>query len=287
MNIRTVSDLTEIQHPLADEDLVEVSHSNGENRYSSHKYKIGNLRNDIVDRSVDESCRTFSIGRGTDLSAPLAYVLSLSACVDEEDGTVTFDKQPRVENPDPGNHDPNFLQTREQVCQIAEDKSCFIGPASYTECEPLNDAGSTQDYDYYWKIEGGQYDSSLALDEDGFQMDGVRMERTGWLVVYGWLASDADVLPQNAWVALYGLFDDEDNWKVMQVQPWIVGKHSQQMQYVSFGVPVRAGAKLKIMTGFPVNGTVSGFQTYSHTLLLQPQRGNIINSFVGYVISNR
>jgi hypothetical protein len=81
MNIRTVSDLTEVQGALADEDLIEVSRSNSENRYSSHKYKVGNLRDNFVSESVDQACLALNVGRGTDLSAPLAYVGGLSACV--------------------------------------------------------------------------------------------------------------------------------------------------------------------------------------------------------------
>ena len=52
------------------------------------------------------------------------------------------------------------------------------------------------------------------------------------------------------------------------------------MQYVSFNIPVSSGMKLKIRTGFKVDGTNSGFAqpnalTYDSW---QP------NSFVGYVV---
>lgn len=68
----------------------------------------------------------------------------------------------------------------------------------------------------------------------------------------------------------------------MQVQPWVIGSKSSIMQYVSFNIPVSSGTKLKIRTGFKVDGTNSGFAqpnalTYDSW---QP------NSFVGYVIQN-
>lgn len=56
------------------------------------------------------------------------------------------------------------------------------------------------------------------------------------------------------------------------------------MQYVGFNVPVRKNMKLKIMTGFPVNGTTSGFQTPDGHSLLMTRYGNVPNTFVGYVI---
>ena len=287
MNIRTISDLSEAK-TLSDEDLIEVSKSAGSNKFTSNKHKVGKLREDIVNKSILKWSQDYNLPKGSDLGAAYSFTRELSGSVSQLSGVVTFNKQPRLKQQPDVNNDDLGLQTRKQVCDLIDKRSgSFIGPGTYVKCEPLNDQGNTQDYEYYWKIEGGQYDSSLALDEEGFRIGPVQVRDTGWLVMYGWLASSDDVLPQNAWVGLYGLFDDDETWKLVQMQPWIMGRYSQQMQYVGFGLPVRAGARFKVMTGFPVNGSVSGYQTYSHTLLLTPQRGNIINSFVGYVVTSK
>ena len=38
------------------------------------------------------------------------------------------------------------------------------------------------------------------------------------------------------------------------IQPWIRGTNASQMQYVGFTIPVRKGLRVKVKTGFPVNG---------------------------------
>lgn len=288
MNIRTISDLSEVA-TLGDDDLIEVSRSAGSNKFTSNKHKVGNLRAATAEQAVAKWSTEYKLPRNFDLKNVTDYVQAFRGEVAVSSAKiVNFKHQPRLQSQPATNNDDLSLQTKKQVCDLIDKRAgSFVGPGMYVKCEPLNDQGNTQDYEYYWKIEGGQYDSSLALDEEGFQMGPVQVKDTGWLVMYGWLASDENVLPQNAWVGLYGLFDDDETWKLVQVQPWIMGRHSQQMQYVGFGLPVRAGGRFKVMTGFPVNGSVSGYQTYSHTLLLTPQRGNIINSFVGYIVTSK
>lgn len=93
-------------------------------------------------------------------------------------------------------------------------------------------------------------------------------------------------MPQNAWVGLYvqGTAEKVNNrWILAQMQPWPMTGNSQIMQYVCFTVPVNAGSKFKVMTGFPVNGSNSGLQ-YSVNSLLPGY--NMPNTLVGYVIQN-
>ena len=144
----------------------------------------------------------------------------------------------------------------------------------------------------HWHIDDGQTDSTTWIDPQTNsvgQPDGVRCEHTGFLTIYGWLADNGMVLPQNAWVGLYAkMYVQKENqisptggqWVLLQVQPWIRGANATQLQYVCFNIPVREGLYLKIRTGFNVNGKVGGFQdgrslTYA---LNQP------NSFTGYIV---
>ena len=71
-------------------------------------------------------------------------------------------------------------------------------------------------------------------------------------------------------------------WVLLQAQPFVIGKYSQAAQYVGFNIPVKAGIELKIMTGFPVNGSASGFPAGPKLMFVD----NRPNSFVGYVTSN-
>jgi len=54
------------------------------------------------------------------------------------------------------------------------------------------------------------------------------------------------------------------------------------MQYVSFNLPVKAGLRLKIMTGFNVNGNNTGLTDIPS--LMFGQEGNMPNTFVGYIL---
>jgi hypothetical protein len=54
------------------------------------------------------------------------------------------------------------------------------------------------------------------------------------------------------------------------------------MQYVGFTLPVRKGLKLKVMTGFNVNGENSGFGNANS--LMTSGVGSMVNTFVGYIV---
>ena len=69
---------------------------------------------------------------------------------------------------------------------------------------------------------------------------------------------------------------------LIQMQPWIIGSRSQTMQYVGFSIPVKKGLKLKVMTGFNVNGENSGFGNANS--LMTSGVGSMVNTFVGYIV---
>lgn len=140
---------------------------------------------------------------------------------------------------------------------------------------------------YFWRID--EKDSSKAIyDAKSQTVDGYEMMRdTGQLVVWGWLADKGDVPPEMAWVGLFAAVKCEDSNDTqtievpISIQPWIRGEYASTLQYVSFNVPVKAGLKVKIKTGFTVNNQNSGFQN-SGTLTFIDM--NIPNSFFGYIV---
>lgn len=143
---------------------------------------------------------------------------------------------------------------------------------------------------YFWQIDAQQTDSSTSIhDKDSGSVDGYEEIRdTGNLVVWGWLAENITPppAPEQCWVALFAKLKCENynNTEMdvpVQVKPWIRGVNSPIIQYVSFNIPVRKGLRLKIKTGFPVNGDNSGLQNPGSLTFLD---GNIPNAFFGYVI---
>lgn len=91
------------------------------------------------------------------------------------------------------------------------------------------------------------------------------MRSTGQLVVWGWLADNGEVPAEMAWVGLFAAIkcEGQDATQTydlpISIQPWIRGEHASEMQYISFNVPVKAGLRVKIKTGFAVNENSQGF----------------------------
>lgn len=139
----------------------------------------------------------------------------------------------------------------------------------------------------HWHFDNGTRDTSQFVWPDGTTHESETCNNNGNLVVYGWLADNGNVLPQEAWVAIYGkiLYPSEGGaydtaWVALQVHPWIVGSKSTAMQYVSFNIPVKTGLELKIKTGFNVNTNPSGLQVGNRETFSLNEPG----SFVGYII---
>ena len=141
----------------------------------------------------------------------------------------------------------------------------------------------------HWKIGENQTDSSEYIDTTGYPVGPKVCTHTGNLVIYGWLADNGDVEPQDAWVGLYGCLhtntdtDNERDWVLLQLQPWPLTPKSSVFQYVGFNVKVSKGLLLKIKTGFRVKGKNSGFQGGSSLTYWTNQP----NSFVGYFLTTK
>lgn len=156
---------------------------------------------------------------------------------------------------------------------------------------------------YFWKIDHNQKDSSTMLyDGMSWARQGeVEIKDSGNLVIWGWLADQGDIDPEYAWVGLFGRLgfssttsfskDDPNSnqtklpWFPIQIKPWIRGEYANTMQYVGFNVLVKKGLRLKIKTGFPVNGTAGGAKNSPGSLVFGDKDPCPPNSFFGYVIA--
>ncbi len=141
---------------------------------------------------------------------------------------------------------------------------------------------------YYWKIDDNGTDSSESIVENTSltRLPYQQMKRSGNLVIYGWLADRGAVDPVNCWVGLFAFLktgQTTSQWVPVSIKPWIRGINASVLQYVGFNIPVKKGLRLKIKTGFNVNGKTSDFQ-YSQSLTFRDKW--VPNSFVGYLISN-
>lgn len=131
---------------------------------------------------------------------------------------------------------------------------------------------------------------SMQIDENlGNQTNDVELKESGQFICYGWLTGSKSVSPANAYVALLGEIGNGrgfSSWALLQLQPWIAGANAQYMQYVCFNIPVSAGLKLRIVTGFKITDFSQSFG--SQGLVYNPIAGNSTNTpntFMGYVIS--
>lgn len=212
----------------------------------------------------------------------------------EFNGEKTFKKIPTCDaryDASTVNPDGYSLPNVNYVKQLIEDNGSYISETSYIMGDPNNESPYTTDSDYFlhFRIDDGGRDSSEFVTTTGETAGYEKCPYTGQLVIYGWLADQGGVMAQDAWVGLYGLMnvinenqEMDQKWTLLQVQPWIIGSKSSIMQYVSFNIPVSSGMKLKIRTGFRVDGTNSGFAQPNALTYTSWQP----NSFVGYVIQN-
>ena len=131
---------------------------------------------------------------------------------------------------------------------------------------------------------------SMQIDETiGNQTNDIELHESGQFICYGWLTGSKSVSLANAYVALLGEIGDNLGnraWALLQLQPWIAGANAQYMQYVCFNIPVSAGLKIRIMTGFKITDFSQSFG--SQGLVYNPIAGNSTNTpntFMGYVIT--
>lgn len=295
--------------------------NNDASRYASKKVLYKNIRSDIHDAAVkdivDEYHLTDNDGKinVSDLKSDIQQIIGEDF---EFRGKKKFTSWPYVDIdfPQPGQDLPEYgneyeyiLPNIKKVKQLVADNSVFMSTqdSQVAEGNPLpQHASSSTDISipesleysstigrgkfYFWHIDAQQTDSSMSIhDADSGSTDGYEEIRdTGNLVIWGWLAENVSPIPEpeQCWVGLFAKMKCENynNTEVdvpVSIQPWIRGKNSSSIQYLSFNIPVKKGLRLKIKTGFPVNGENSGIQRPGSLTFLD---GNIPNAFFGYVI---
>ena len=215
-------------------------------------------------------------------------------------GTKTFDSIPAIVQPKErytasGNASLGQLVPNiEKTIDLIDERSGYISQTYFVDANPRVGNYTNEFKQFmYWHIDDQGQDSSLWIDpETDMEAGPVYVPSTGWLTIVGWLADNGKVLNQEAWVGLFGKINVKGSdqisstpatqWVPLQYQPWLISSQSAHRQHVSFSLPVKAGLQLKIMTGFNVNGSSSGFQ-HSNSIQFKV---NEPNSFVGWVIQS-
>ena len=326
MDIITISQLTPAES-VSKNDLVEVTQYDSTNdTYHSRSAEVSTLCEGMVQEAVQRTATIYGIPSkwGTTgftdglqpIPSPLPenfslevlskIVSNLSGGDMDLYGDKTFNTAPKTTDKSLENVShisdttiPNIRCVRNMI----EAYQANIAPSSAVDFNPGNDKGYTvydETNELIWHIDDNSHDSSkFIVDPIGPQTAGcITCDHDGWLTIYGWVTDNGNVMPQEAWVGLFGKvkiqndrkppiegtseYTYEENFVLLQMQPWVVGKHSSTMQYVGFGIPVAKGLQLKIKTGFPVSGHASGLQ-HSNSLLFE-EMGMMPNTFVGYIL---
>lgn len=302
MNIKTISQITPLDGDIDDKSYFGVSQyqsTDDGGKYFSRKVPYEKLRDQLTDHVNEKLLRdTYSLSSEDGAALNVSQMHEDMHTLSAEDvvlyGVKKFQDTPQILATVNTDKQDNVANVK-CVSAMIQQRAGFMSDGQYLPVDPLN---GSQDYTYYdggdadpkqlyWHIDHNQRDSSLWRDEFGAEAGPVICRYTGNLVCYGWLADNGNVRPENAWVGIFGRVkcgDDDSglSWVALQIQPWIVGRYSSTLQYVGFNLPVKAGLRLKIMTGFKVNGNNSGL--VERPTLMFAEEANMPNSFVGYIL---
>lgn len=304
MTIRTVSQLPSQTSILPNGTLFEVSVPGDDSKYISKKLSVETLESQFKKSISTDIAVEFGLLSGTtsykvyNLSNDI-NTLSTKNCVLSgvkeftdipviNTSLTSYDNDSNGVNPlVPDYMIPNVMRVKDLI----DSRACFIGEDYVIDGDPGNDESprfTTKSNNFmYFRIDDNGVDSSKWIDpetraEAGYQ----KCPYSGYLTMFGWLADNGNVLAQDAWVGLYGQIGATlangqivQKWIPLQIQPWIIGARSSTRQYVSFNLPVKEGLRLKVKTGFRVNGSTAGMQdsaTKSFNL-------NEPNCFVGWI----
>lgn len=305
MTIRTISQLPAQTSYLPDGSLVEVSVPGQNSKYMSKRITSELLLEQFETQISSDIANKFGLLSGTipykvdDMSKAITQ-LSSGSCVLK--GLKDYKTIPVIseglsaynvfqQGADTTYSQDYFVTNVMKVKDLINDKSCFVGADYLVDGDPGGDESprfTVKNENFiYFRIDDNGNDSSKWIDpstklEAGY----VECPQTGFLTMFGWLADNGNVLAQDAWIGLYAQMYVEtgdgtlvQKWIPLQIQPWIIGSKSSARQYASFNMPVKAGLRLKVKTGFNVNGSTAGMQdssTKSFSL-------NEPNCFVGWI----
>lgn len=273
LNITTISKLPSLTtESLNSNDLFWISHPDSGQKYISKNTSLSAITN----YAKNDVKNSFHLD-GMNVTEMNNKINNLSSENITFRGTKTFASTPIItgQSNEVDTLTDNSILTKKNITTLANnliaDGITMVASNSKTQRNPENNTPYTNKdgVDFYLEIENGK--NATTTQE---------CNSDGQLVVYGWTADNGRVLPQEAWVAIYGKINDSDRWTILQLQPWVVSQNSSILQYVGFNVPVKRGLQIKIQTGFSVNMTASGFNT-GNTLTFND---GSINTFVGYII---
>ena len=206
---KTISTL-EMSRTTERGDLYWISRGLGDNKYKSYSVDLTSIVAAAENKTILSIKTEFGLD-GMNVSAINARVDKLYDSSVSIRGVKTFQQAPLLSNyngaEDISTLPDNMFTVKGNVEKIVADGYSFIGGDSSITPFPENDTPLTrEDGDLMvWRIPEGKGDSTEYSDEYGFQnREGVECAKTGQLVVYGWLADGGGVLPQEAWVAIYG-----------------------------------------------------------------------------------
>ena len=272
MTIRTISQLPPVEGDIDKDSLIEISEPTqiGDdkgyiNKRTSYEKIRSQLQEEVKKGLVDEYSMNKEDGSSINVSELRNDVDSI------KDGTAkllsaNFETNPQVTNANPlpsDNQIPTVSQIRDTI--IPNSTLLYIGPSSNYENAKTPTGFFNNNPEMNFSIDSGNKESNA-----------VPTPKTGNAVIYGWVAENGSTISTNAWVGLFGYINDR--WILLQLQPWIIGSKSSILQYIGFNVAVKKGLKLKIITGFPVNGSNSTSQGDIGWGI------NVVNHFAGYII---
>lgn len=276
MEIHTTSQLISVDSLVSD-DLFRISVPVSDNKFASRKISYDVIQSDIVKKAIEAADEKWGL---SDLLVDQIdkRVSAIESGLSVSDNVVTFQNSPISKGKCRSDEE---IPNQRQVKDLIYDYSEYLTPGAYVAVDPQNSSGngtvySDSKHQYHWRIDNGKMESESAKIYD-----------TGYLTIYGWVASNEIVTAQESWLGLFGKVmtgDNDEQWVLIQAQPFIASKYQQVCQYVGFNISVKAGMELKIMTGFPVNASAGGIHV-GRTLMFN-QEGGIPNSFVGYVFQN-
>lgn len=288
MIIRTISQLPKVNQSdgIPDESLIEMSISkngtDGQN-FISKACRYGILRTKISEQTISDIKATYKLADGmnlTDIKSKVDKLMNGTSI--DSSGNKTCSKILKATNninntyPTPQNYEANKnnIATIQALYQAVNGSSIRVGENSYI-------------YDIQFRF-NQQQDKNIGkltyAEHNGQFVEGndVTTPSAGMLVLYGWLADNGTIDTAKCWVALQGYIKNE--WRTLQMQPWILGSRHQNMQYVGFNTLVAKGLKLRIQTGFDIDYNSSAYQMVDNTLVNNTNvylQTNIGPSFIG------
>lgn len=296
-NLKTISSLPVLSNDITAQSLFEVSFCTTDNTYSSRCITFDKLKENIKNYTIDVLKKDYGLTNDINLSDMLNKINSYWNNTKEVDETCVaqgvhiFNNSPYIKVDIEVTDNMDWLKHKNRVAKIGT----LIDFNKDANSIYLNKGGGFATR--YYSI-----DTQTSKDEVGlsaapsstlsrhnayiFRIIGTESKewicpKSGWFTCYGWVdEANTDNAACTRWITLEGYFgnndddiNEDDNWKVLQFQPVI---ESTTCSYVSFGIPVKSGLKLRLKSGFKV-GTNSGlYWNFRNSMT-----NHIPNAFIG------